>query len=176
MRYGVPKTTIEDVIRAAGVSRATLYKYVPGGKNELIVEVTVRECERHIDQIRSAMQGSEDLEGRIATGVLAGVARIRDDDHLRFLYSNEILDRDRGIPGAAEAMIRGTRDFMQPVIEQARADGSVPDDLSDDDIAEWLVRMVLSLLSFEGQPGRSAEQMHEYVKTFAVRPLLRGTN
>jgi len=37
-RYGLAKTTVEDVARASGLSRATLYRYFPGGKDQLITE------------------------------------------------------------------------------------------------------------------------------------------
>ena len=35
-RWGLAKTTIEDAAREAGVSRATVYRYFPGGRDELI--------------------------------------------------------------------------------------------------------------------------------------------
>ena len=36
-RYGLQKTTIEDVAKASGVSRATVYRYVDGGKDEIVL-------------------------------------------------------------------------------------------------------------------------------------------
>ncbi|MBV9252708.1 MAG: helix-turn-helix transcriptional regulator, partial [Actinobacteria bacterium] len=38
-RWGVAKTTLEDVAREAGCSRATVYRAVPGGKDGLIEAV-----------------------------------------------------------------------------------------------------------------------------------------
>src|SRR3954471_14382319 len=38
-RYGLAKTTVEDAAREAGLSRATVYRYFPGGKDQLIAEV-----------------------------------------------------------------------------------------------------------------------------------------
>ena len=38
-RYGLGKTTVEDAAREAGVSRATVYRHFPGGKDQLVAEV-----------------------------------------------------------------------------------------------------------------------------------------
>ena len=35
-RWGLSKTTVEDAAREAGLSRATVYRYFPGGRDELI--------------------------------------------------------------------------------------------------------------------------------------------
>ena len=35
-RWGLAKTTVEDAAREAGVSRATVYRPFPGGREELI--------------------------------------------------------------------------------------------------------------------------------------------
>jgi len=39
-RWGLAKTTVEDAAREAGVSRATVYRYFPGGRDELISAVS----------------------------------------------------------------------------------------------------------------------------------------
>ena len=40
-RYGLAKTTMEDAAREAGLSRATVYRHFPGGRDELVREVIV---------------------------------------------------------------------------------------------------------------------------------------
>ena len=35
-RFGLAKTTVEDVVKESGVSRATVYRVFPGGKDELL--------------------------------------------------------------------------------------------------------------------------------------------
>ena len=41
-RHGIAKTTLDDVAREAGVSRATLYRYFPGKQALLSAAVTDR--------------------------------------------------------------------------------------------------------------------------------------
>ncbi len=44
-RYGVAKTTLEDVAKEAGCARATVYRYF-GGKQQLLSTVILHECSR----------------------------------------------------------------------------------------------------------------------------------
>lgn len=172
IRYGVPKTTIEDVIKTAGVSRATLYKYVPGGRDELITEVLVREGRRNIHVVLDAIRGEDSVEEQFAAGILAATERLSGDDHLRFLFSPEVVDPRTGIAGAAEAMIDGITDVVGPVLARGREAGLVDDTITDRDTAEWCMRVILSLLTFEGQPGRSRDELREFIRRFAVAPML----
>ncbi len=42
-RWGLAKTTVEDVAREAGCSRATLYRAFPGGKDAILAAVAAAE-------------------------------------------------------------------------------------------------------------------------------------
>ena len=52
-RFGVSKTTVEDVARAAGISRATVYRYFSDGRDEIILGVVVRETDRYLTRLSS---------------------------------------------------------------------------------------------------------------------------
>ena len=45
-RYGVTKTSVEDIATEAHVSRATVYRYFEGGRDELVLCVGLREVRR----------------------------------------------------------------------------------------------------------------------------------
>ena len=45
-RRGMAKTTVEDVAAASGVSRATIYRLFPGGKEELLRDTVGWEMDR----------------------------------------------------------------------------------------------------------------------------------
>ena len=40
-RHGLDRTTVEDVAREAGLSRATIYRAFPGGRDDLVRETVV---------------------------------------------------------------------------------------------------------------------------------------
>src|SRR3954465_4504351 len=65
-RWGVAKTTLDDVAREAGCSRATVYRVVPGGKDGLVETVVTTEASRFFAALAERLdavadQGLEEL-------------------------------------------------------------------------------------------------------------------
>src|SRR5437868_3976690 len=58
-RYGLAKTTVEDAAREARVSRATVYRHFPGGKEQLIGEVIAWEAQRFFTRLAEAVTGAD---------------------------------------------------------------------------------------------------------------------
>src|SRR5258706_4224006 len=57
-RFGMGKTTIDDIVKESGVSRATIYRQFPGGRDELLLETVGWELANYFnrlaDQVRDA--------------------------------------------------------------------------------------------------------------------------
>jgi AcrR family transcriptional regulator len=83
MDVGLARTTVEDVARAAGLSRQTIYRYFPS-KEHLVTALVLREEERFLDGIREAFAADPDLERALADGILFC---------LRFAREHPLLDR-----------------------------------------------------------------------------------
>src|SRR2546423_4583695 len=65
-RWGVAKTTLDDVAREAGCSRATVYRFFPGGKDALVQAVVRAEVDQFLDAVGRRLdavadQGLEEL-------------------------------------------------------------------------------------------------------------------
>src|SRR5262245_11957892 len=54
-RYGVGKTTVEDIAAAAGLSRATVYRSFAGGRDEVILAVLLRDLRRFLDRLATRL-------------------------------------------------------------------------------------------------------------------------
>jgi AcrR family transcriptional regulator len=83
MGIGLARMTVEDVARAAGLSRQTIYRYFPS-KEHLIIALVLREEERFLDGIREAFASDPDLEAALADGIAFC---------LRFAREHPLLDR-----------------------------------------------------------------------------------
>src|ERR1700737_1793114 len=68
-RFGVGKTTLDDVAGEAGCSRATVYRLFPGGKDRLLEAVVVHETARFATGLTDALSGICDVEELIVAGV-----------------------------------------------------------------------------------------------------------
>ena len=62
-RWGIAKVTIDDIAAEAGVSRATLYRLFPGGKDVLFEALRVRELEEFFTELERPRR-----RGRLARG------------------------------------------------------------------------------------------------------------
>lgn len=55
---GYAAVTLRDIAQALGLNHASLYHHVPGGKEELYVEVMQRGLKRHHDGLEAAIAGA----------------------------------------------------------------------------------------------------------------------
>jgi AcrR family transcriptional regulator len=83
MDIGLARLTVEEVARAASLSRQTIYRYFPS-KEHLITALVLREEERFLDGIRTAFAADPGLETALADGI---------SFCLRFAREHPLLDR-----------------------------------------------------------------------------------
>ena len=88
-QQGIAKTTIDDVARAAGCSRATVYRVFPGGKEQLLAEVASTEVARFFTGLAVRMGECVNLEDVLVAGVSEAAARISEHQALNFLRNFE---------------------------------------------------------------------------------------
>lgn len=85
---GMASTTLADVASEAGMSRATLYRHVPGGRAELISAAVSAEATRFIDGIDSVMEDG-DVVASLAAGLSAGNRSLKEHVLLQQVLSTE---------------------------------------------------------------------------------------
>jgi AcrR family transcriptional regulator len=146
-RWGLAKTTMEDAARAAGVSRATVYRYFPGGRDELISAVVGWEFARFFLRLYDEVHDAETLEEVMERGLVFAHNAILEHEVLQRILQTEpeiLLPR---ITVEANETHKLVAAFLLPYLAQhAEAEGT---DL--DEAADFLARMVLSYIS---SPGR----------------------
>jgi TetR/AcrR family transcriptional repressor of uid operon len=148
---GLAATSVEDVARAAGSSRATLYRVFPGGRDQLVAETVAFEVARFFGRIEAAVAQEGDLSSKLATGLVVGHRAIDEHALLHRLLRTEpeaLLTELSTTEGLVRAAIS---DYLGMLLEGARADGVVRPDCDVPEAAEHLARL---FLSFIGSPGR----------------------
>ena len=88
-RRGVTKTTLDDVAREAGCSRATVYRTFPGGKEEVISAVVDTEVARLFSALAVQMGGAADLEDALVAGMVHTATAVASHRALQFVLENE---------------------------------------------------------------------------------------
>jgi len=118
-RWGVQKVTIDDIATDAGVSRATLYRLFPGGKDVLFDALRLRELEDFFTRMSADIDGHADLETLLVRMVVAATRELRDDRHLALMLAaepGETLSQltVAGIP----RIVHVASQFLVPLVEQ----------------------------------------------------------
>lgn len=71
-RFGVAKTTLEDIASEAGVSRATVYRYFEGGRDEIILGVVLREAKSFLEVLQRRVQRKSEPATIVTGHVMCG--------------------------------------------------------------------------------------------------------
>lgn len=138
-RWGLSKTTVDDIAREAGCSRATVYRAFPGGKDEILGAVIAFEEARFFSSLAADLEEVADLEGALVTAVVDASRFVSASPVLTYLMEHE---PEAVLPHLAfdevgPLLYRCTA-FLSPHLERFLD----PDDASE--VAEWAARVVLS--------------------------------
>lgn len=144
-RHGVRRTTIDDIVHEAGVSRATIYRAFPGGKDALVESVLGRELHRFFDELAHELARHVDAESLLAAGVGGALRFLTTHPALRAVLANEPgLLLSRVAFHRLGPVLDGAAAFAAPYLRpHVRADHPEPDAVATE-VAELIVRIVLT--------------------------------
>jgi AcrR family transcriptional regulator len=108
-QWGFEKVTVDDIAAAAKVSRATLYRLFPGGKDVLFEALRVRERAEFFDTLTAQVDDVDDLEDLVVRLVVTATRELRADEHLALMLASE--------PG--ETLVELTAGGMPRIVEAA---------------------------------------------------------
>lgn len=162
-RLGMAKTTMEDIAREADLSRATLYRAFPGGRDEVLDAVVTWEVARFFARVSDAIHPDELDE---ATVLEQGLLAARDAfDHHELLQRLLRDEADQLVPSLLTVMpmvVQALADWYRPRLEAATLRPGV--DAAE--AADLVARMALSYIA---TPGR-----WDLADPREVRTLVRG--
>ncbi len=170
-RYGVAKTTVEDVAVQASVSRATVYRYFDG-RDALILGVLQRESRRFLKRLRRHMEDQPTMADAIVEGAMFTLDHVRRDANLGMLFTPETVGLTTHVEGAPEALFSMAEEIMQPLFERSEKTGELRAGMDLPDAAEFMLRMIVSLLTVKPPVERSQDEQRGFLRGFLLPPLL----
>jgi AcrR family transcriptional regulator len=172
-RFGVLKTTVEDIAKLAKVSRATVYRYFDGGRDEIVLGVILRGTDRYLARVRSRIDRQPSLAEAIVEFVEVTTRAARRDPSLIRLFN---MDESRAtggmLTGASVALFEKVSMFFVPLF--ARWPSQVRPGVELADAAEWILRTILSMLSVDGPRRRSAEGQRQFLTRYLAAAITRS--
>lgn len=170
-RFGTAKTTVEDVASAASVSRATVYRYF-GDRDELILAVLVRDVDRLLERVTKRFTPEGPLGTQLVDGILYWLGRVQREEKFAVMFAPDATGHTVNIPGAYAALFERTRAALQPALDLARGRGELRADVDLDEAVEWIMRVVISLLTVETPMQRSRQSLARFLERFLVPSLV----
>jgi len=153
---------MNEIARAAGCSRATLYRYFEN-REALRTAYVHRETRRLSRAIADEIDGIEDPRERLLASMIATLRMVRENPALASWFAisrppigGELAGQSEVITALAAAFVNslGPED---PAVVQRRA--------------RWVVRVLTSLLMFPGQNGADERAMIEEFVAPIVTPV-----
>ncbi|MFE7421072.1 TetR/AcrR family transcriptional regulator [Rhodococcus sp. NPDC057529] len=143
-RYGVGKTTIDEIAKEVRLSRRTVYRYF-ASKEDIFAAVISREFDELSKEGRLIYEQSPFGEGVIEVALLMS-RRVAESPVLSRLFAVEEAGE------TLEALFGGTEftslveRFLAPLIRRAQQRGELRKDITIADATEWVTHLVFSLL------------------------------
>jgi len=156
-RWGLAKTTVEDAAREAGLSRATVYRYFPGGRDELIDAVVSWQYLLFFTRLYEEVHGAASLEEVLERGLLFARRSLLEHEVLLKILETEPDVLMPKLTVESNRTVGLISAFLVPYLHEH----GVAPGVDIHEAADFLARMVLSYISSPGhwdlgEPGQVA--------------------
>lgn len=170
-RFGLGKTTIEDVAKESGLSRATIYRQFPGGREELVRETVGWELANYFTDLGDHVRDAPALAELLEQGLAYARRSVAEHVVLRKILDTEperllpllTVESAKTLPFIA--------DFLHPYLVREADAGRLRAGVDLDGAAEYLARCILMLIN---APGRWDLEDPAQVRELVRSELLGG--
>jgi len=167
-RWGLAKTTIEDVAREAGVSRATVYRLFPGGKQAILDAAARAEVRALVALIGDELREVDDLAECLVRTVHLAAGFLDSHEALTFLRRHEAVALEQVLAfDHLDAIFAVAAGVLAPLYERFLGhDASVA-------AGVWVARLVVSYLTTPSSEVdlRDHSDVERLVRTFVLPGL-----
>ena len=170
-QFGLRKTTMEDVARGAGMSRASVYRHFEN-RDDLLMGVVEREAHRTKAFLEERLRGIEHPGDYIVEGILLTLSEIPKRPALAMLHTPDAVGMTSRLLLNSERLTAVALEIVLPVIEPARANGLLRENVDVNLMIEWIYRLIDSYLSVPSTTAKSEDELREQLRTMLLPALL----
>lgn len=156
LRLGVAKTTAADIAAEAGISRATLYRRFPS-HDEIFINVLARDSLAMVEDCNARLSGITDPGERIIEGMLFTL----DEIPRRPLHSHLFKEGTDWLSRAMPA--EKLHDISLGMLTDLLGLPGEPNSREIDDLAEWMLRVLISYAMVPSQRARNRDEMRTFL-------------
>jgi len=182
LRLGLAKTTAAEIAKAAGISRATLYRRF-GSQEDIFFAVLERESEAMAEEAHDYLATFTDPGERLVESIMFSISQMHNRPVHSAIFTGEsaawATQRAIRLAMIRRITARGLRMVMKVAAQDP--DGGKPsssEGLSDEqmaDLSDWVLRILMSYASVPGLGDRSPDDIRRQLTMWflpGVRPFL----
>jgi AcrR family transcriptional regulator len=171
-KYGIGKTTMDDIAKMAGVSRPTVYRHFDD-RDTLILAVVMRRSRQLIERAQKFIRKHSTFEEQLVEGLLFMVDKGRKDPFVGLLVRPAHMDLVNEVVAGSAAAVDLAYEMWEPILVEAQQRGELRSDLDFRAIATWITYLTLLLIG-RGDIEPDVDAQREMLRTF-VTPAFAPT-
>ena len=172
-RFGPSKTSMEDVARAAGVSRATVYRYFDNRDDVLGAVASRQAAEVAAEALGYLAERYDNMSDWIVEGLLFSLREIPKRPAFAALTGTlDTRSSSRLLLGSAGLIQIGVS-VLRPMFDQAAKQGLLREGLDPDMMIEWMLRILWTYLNAPSQVAPDEDGMRELFHMMLIPALLK---
>ena len=145
-KAGAKDTTMADIANSSGIARSGVYRYFATHR-EIVESVVLVRLTELIEGIMPSIGNLRSFRKALLVGSIEIINVGRNDKEIQQIFRTNndvnIIDFLAGKRPKAHEIVR---QFWSPILAKGRASKELRDDISDDDVIEWLRSVYLMLI------------------------------
>ena len=174
-QFGPQKTSMEDVARAAGMSRATVYRYFEN-RDALLLGVASRQSSALAAEAINYLAQFNTISDWMVEGLLFTLREIPR----RPVFASLVTSLDSRASGSlflgSTGLVQIGVNVLQPIFANAKAQGLLRDDVDPEMLVEWLLRMLWTYLNAPSQVATDEEGMRKLFRMMLIPAVLKDSS
>jgi len=174
-QFGPQKTSMEDVARAAGMSRATVYRYFEN-RDALLLGVASRQASALASEAIDYLSRFDTISDWLVEGLLFTLREMPN----RPVFASLVTSLDSRASGSlllgSTGLVQIGVNVLQPIFANAEAQGLLRDDIDPEMLIEWLLRMLWTYLNAPSQVAADEEGMRKLFRMMLIPAVLKDSS
>jgi AcrR family transcriptional regulator len=170
VRFGLEKTTMDDIASEAGLSRATIYRYF-NSKMEIAEEIGLRGVAAINATVLARIAPIGDPVGRLVEAIATSIEFVTGDVYLRGLLTGEMRPVMQGLRDHSQRIDDLTRARYEPLLHAAIDAGELSAELGLDEVIDWIMLVEVALITRDTPADVGTEGLRDYLSRYVINGL-----
>jgi len=174
-QFGPQKTSMEDVARAASMSRATVYRYFEN-RDALLLGVASRQASSLAAEAINYLARFNTISDWLVEGLLFTLREIPN----RPVFASLVTSLDSRASGSlflgSTGLVKIGINVLRPMFANAKEQGLLRDDVDPEMLVEWLLRVLWTYLNAPSQVATDEEGMRKLFRMMLIPAVLKDSS